>query len=113
MSEASPMVAALWEARRAFLAADPAPQPPIGFWLNLLDQQIIEAREHVAAGKDEKARAEIADCILVAFQALHALGEEPESFVAHRIRSRVLSRIPQLIQRDRAGNGYKAPQEAT
>lgn len=103
----SPMVEAIWEARRAFLAADHDVQPPLGFWLNLLDQQVIEARQHAGAGLDVKAHAEIADCILVAFQALHALGHDPEAFVVERIRTRVLPRIPELIARDRAGNGYK------
>ena len=101
------MADALWQARRAFLEADPLPQPGLAFWLNLLDQQVIEARAHAKAGLDAKARAEIADAILVSFQALHALGENPEQFVARRIRERVLPRIPHLIERDRAGYGYK------
>lgn len=108
MNGSGSMVEAIWDARRAFLAADENPQPPLAFWLNLLDQQVIEAREHMASGLDDKAHAEIADCILVAFQALHALrGRDPEPFVADRIRTRVIPRVAALIARDRAGNGYK------
>lgn len=107
-SKRSPAIDAIWRAHAAFLATDDKPQPDLPFWVNLLDQQVIEMREHLAAGRRDKALAEMADAVLVAFRAIYvATGEDPEPLIVHRIETRVIPRTGEIAKRDRAGNGYK------
>lgn len=102
------LVAALWDVRRAFKSLPNASEPTdLKFWLNLADQQIIEAREHLEAGRPDKVLAEIADLFSVGFQALHAQGVDPEHFIVKRIRERIIPRVQELHDRDLAGYGYK------
>ena len=104
----SPAIDAIWRAHEAFVATDPLPQPDLPFWINLLEQQALEAREHEAAGRRDKALAEMADAVLVAFRAIYvATGQDPEPLIVNRIETRVIPRTREIAQRDRAGNGYK------
>lgn len=75
---------------------------PIPFWLDMLQAQIDEAREHVANGKPEKALAEIADCFSVGWQALsdNVPGEDAEAFIVNRVRTRIIPRAAELAARD-------------
>lgn len=77
------------------------------FSLNLLDQQIIEAREHLAAGQMDKMVNEIADCVSVAWQAFYWFGRDPRKTIIERVRTRIIPRARELAERDRKGNGYK------
>lgn len=104
----SPAICAIWRAHAAFVATDPLPQPDLPFWINLLEQQVMEAREHENAGRRDKALAEMADAVLVAFRAIYvATGEDPQPLIVHRIYSRVIPQTREIAKRDRAGNGYK------
>jgi hypothetical protein len=78
------------------------------FWLNLLDQQLIDARKHVGAGQLEKYAAEWADVFSIGWQAIRCLGIDPEPFIVKRLRTRIIPKAAELAERDRAGNGYKA-----
>lgn len=98
----------LWEARAAFLMVrEPGRTFPLDFWLNMMEAQVIEAREHLANGLPEKAKAEIADCFIVGWQALHDNGSEPERFIMDRMDKRVIPRAKALHDRYQGGNGFK------
>lgn len=71
------------------------------FWLRMAEKQISEAREHLAAGNSIKALAEIADLIPVAFTALEKMGQDPEAFTIARIRTRILPRAEEVMQKYR------------
>jgi hypothetical protein len=104
------LVRTLREIRTGFLLhREPGFELPADFYLNMLDQQVIEAREHLAAGRPEKALAEVADCFSVGWQAIADAGVDPEAFILHRLRTRVLPRVGELHQRDVVAgrNGYK------
>jgi hypothetical protein len=88
---------ALWEVSCAF--AEVLPPEPIEKGLEVLQAQIDEAREHLENGNDEKALAEVADCISIAFQVLWRHGKDPEKFTETRIRERILPRIPEMVQK--------------
>lgn len=77
------------------------------FWLNLLHQQLIDARQHVEDGNLDKYADEVADCFSVGWQALRCLGKLPEPTIVRRVRTRIIPRAEELAERDRAGNGYK------
>lgn len=99
------LFAAMQAARNAFLPLLEPNTPD--FWTNLLDQQVIEAREHLEAGNHEKLAAEIADLFCVGYQALLDLGKDPEPFIVARIRNHIIPKAAHFAERDRAGNGYK------
>lgn len=82
---------------------------PLVFWLNMIDQQVREAREHLAAGNPDKALAEVADCFSVGWQAIGEYQPHPEAFIVERLTTRVLPRARELYDRDvLAGRtGYK------
>lgn len=101
------MLEHLWKARKAFLHVQGKKKHDLKFWLDMLQCQLDEATQHLENNKDEKALAEIADTILVAFQAIHEHADpiQPETYVAYRIKTRVLPRIHHLVHTYR--NGYK------
>lgn len=97
------LIAALKDVREAFAplrVRDGIKSLPIPFWLDMLQRQIDEAREHVAAGKDQKALAEIADCFSVGWQALEDNTAGAEDFIVHRVRTRIIPRVAELAARD-------------
>jgi len=113
------LVAALRDVRAAFApirVRDGVGNLPVPFWLDMLQAQIDEAREHVGAGRQKKALAEIADCFSVGWQAISdnlpvpcdAEGapclpcRDTEAFIVHRIRTRIIPRAEELANRDLA-----------
>ena len=80
------------------------------YYLNMLEDQIREAREHDAEGREHKACNELADIIVVAFEALHARGVDPERVTVERIRSRILPHIA-AIERAYQGDGHKVARD--
>lgn len=77
------------------------------FWLNMLEAQVREAREHHASGENEKLFNEIADCIIVAYDALYKLGfKYPFTVVEKRIKTRMSTdKISQIIEKYYHSNG--------
>lgn len=79
------------------------------FALNLMDQQIADAREHLKKGRLDKVADELADMLGIAWQAIAWQGQDPEQTFIRRTRTRVIPHALELAERDRAGNGYKPP----
>lgn len=109
----SEMESTLWKVRRAFVEAGEGKDDDPDYWLNLIEAQLKEAREHRADGKLVGIRgsvtAELADLIGISFQALNAFGvEDPGAFVVQRHIERVLPRVQYLIARDAPNNGFKS-----
>lgn len=81
------------------------------FGLNLMAQQILDAREHLKEGRLDKVADEFADMLGIAWQAIAWQGQDPEATFIRRTRVRVIPHALELAERDRAGNGYKPPTE--
>lgn len=102
------LVETLREVNRRF-SYGPGKDDSFEFWLNMAESQIQDARAHLALGHPkERALAEIADLIPVAFDALEKLGVEPESFTEKRVRDRILSRVEEVHALYRDGDGHRA-----
>jgi hypothetical protein len=97
----------LWQVIHAFDRHEHGVQRPVEFWLNVLESQIAEAREHLAAGNTEKALGEIADINHVSFEALHRLGKHPTSFIVNRIKTAILPRVDEIYATYHRGDGHK------
>ena len=112
----SPLVEALQDVRRAFeprRRRDGVASLPPGFWLDMLQVQLDEARDHLRAAQawrkirpdladhfEAKALAEIADCFSVGWQALEDNTPGAEPFIVNRIRTRIIPRVDELASRD-------------
>lgn len=78
------------------------------FWVSVLEVQCREAREHLAAGNEDAALAEIADCIPIAFEALRRCGKDPLEFTTERVTTRILPRVNEIIAKY-----HDIPEEST
>ena len=101
--------ATLDEVNRRF-SYGPGKDDSFEFWLNMAESQIQDARAHLALGHPrERALAEIADLIPVAYDALEKLGVKPAEFTVARINDRILSRVEEVHALYRNGDGHRAP----
>lgn len=113
----SPLVQALQDVRTAFeprRRRDGITRLPPAFWLDMLQAQLDEARDHLRTahayergGRPDsaqvfriKALAEIADCFSVGWQALEDNTDGAEQFIVQRIRTRIIPRVDELADRD-------------
>lgn len=118
------LVPVLHQIRDAFLKLrKPGERFSLEFFLNMLDQQVLEAREHLLHADEvlrhnriqeakrchEKALNEVADCFSVGWQAIAEEGRDPEAFIVNRLLTRVLARVQELHERDLVAGrtGYK------
>lgn len=103
------MCNALWECSNAFeaLRRRDDKHHSAEWWANCIESQVLEAKQHLLEGKSEKAMNEIADCIIVAFDALRDFGVHPKDVVINRVKTRVLPRVNELHQTYGHGDGHK------
>lgn len=75
------------------------PNMPVGMWLDLLEDQIDEARQHLDDGQHDKVMDEVADCVAVGYDCIRLNRGDPVHWITKRVNERITPRSDELAER--------------
>lgn len=76
------------------------------FWINMLESQAKEAREHNENGRGDKVNAEFADAVFVAVQGIMQSGADNREVVRERAED-ILGRVEEIQPKYAHTNGHR------